>query len=333
VKTIIAFLVLLALLTPQKLGEQEPSDQETGAPEVGAQHAAQEVGAGEVGVQQIPTRYPGVGRLIAIGDLHGDLTASRRALRAAGAIDERDRWIGGDLVVVQLGDLLDRGDEEQAVLELFARLAEEAAAAGGAVHVLNGNHELMNVALDLRYVTPGGFEDFRDAVVVGEPDSLLLEFPEEQRARVAAFRPGGEYARMLAELNTVLVIGRNVFAHGGVLPEHVEKGLEAVNAEIRAWILGEGPNPEWVHKGCCSPTWTRIYSVDVDEAACEALTGVLEGLSAQRMIVGHSVQEEGITSYCDGKVWCVDVGMAAHYGGEVEVLEIRGDSLRVIPGE
>jgi hypothetical protein len=283
--------------------------------------------------EPIPTRYPAVPRIVAIGDLHGDLDACRRALRLGGAIDDVDRWIGGDLVVVQTGDQLDRGDDEQAILDLFTRLAGEAAAAGGAVHVLNGNHELMNVALDLRYATPGGFEDFRDAVTVGDVDSVLSRFDESQRPRAAAFRPGGPYARVLAGRNTVAIVGDNVFAHGGVLPEHVDKGLEAVNAEIRAWMLGEGPNPEWAHMGCCSPTWTRIYSVDATEGACDTLSAVLSRLSAKRMIVGHSIQEAGITSTCDGKVWCIDVGMSAAYGGVPQVLEIEGDSVRVLSEE
>lgn len=280
--------------------------------------------------QEIPSRYPAAPRIVAFGDVHGDLTATRRALRVAGAIDDGDRWIGGHLVVVQTGDQLDRGDEEQDILDLFTRLAAEAAAAGGAFHVLNGNHELMNVALDFRYVTPGGFADFRNAVTVGEPDSALLEFDEDKWARVTAFRPGGTYALELARRNTIVVIGDNAFAHGGILPEHLARGIETANEEIRAWMRGEGRNPGWAHEGCCSPTWTRLYSMDVVNESCETLAGVLAELPAKRLIVGHTVQEEGITSYCDGRVWCVDVGMSEAYGGPVQVLEIVGDSLRVL---
>ena len=56
----------------------------------------------------LPTRYPSAQRIVAIGDLHRDLIATRTALRLAGAIDERDRWVGGTTVVVQTGDQLDR---------------------------------------------------------------------------------------------------------------------------------------------------------------------------------------------------------------------------------
>jgi hypothetical protein len=42
------------------------------------------------------------------------------------------------------------------------------------------------------------------------------------------------------------------------------------------------------------------------------------------MVVGHTVQRTGITSFCGGRVWCIDVGIAAYYGGRPEVLEIRG---------
>ena len=68
------------------------------------------------------TRLAAPARLVAIGDLHGDLDATRAALRLAGAIDTLDRWIGRDLVVVQTGDILDRGDEERAVFGLLAAL-------------------------------------------------------------------------------------------------------------------------------------------------------------------------------------------------------------------
>jgi hypothetical protein len=270
------------------------------------------------------------GRIVAVGDLHGDLSAARRALTLAGAIDEDDHWVGGELVLVQLGDILDRGDEEQAIIDLLCALAAEAEEAGGAVHVLNGNHELMNVALDLRYVTPGGFADFADAVTVADPDSLLASFPAEQRARVAAFRPGGPYARILAQWSITRIVGDNLFVHGGVTPQHIDYGLERLNAEVRAWLLGEGPAPEGILRGD-SPVWDRHYSSGVGDGDCDTLAMVLDRLGVKRMVVGHTVQPGGITSYCARGVWCIDSGMSAHYGGEIQVLELKGDTIRVLP--
>jgi len=268
-------------------------------------------------------------RIVAMGDLHGDLDAARQALQLAGAIDESDCWIGGDLVVVQTGDQLDRGDEEQAILELLDRLQDEARAVGGAVHILNGNHELMNVRLDLRYVTEAGFADFQDAVVMADQDSLLLEYEPAQRARVAAFRPGGPFARLLAERPVVLVIDGNVFAHGGVLPLHLDYGIDRLNDEVRDWMLGKSEPPVFIHTKE-SPTWTRSYSDEVDAEDCRQLEQVLERLGAVRMIVGHTVQENGIVPLCGGGVWCIDSGLSEYYGGRIEVLEIDGDRVRVL---
>lgn len=277
-------------------------------------------------------RLPAAERIVAIGDLHGDLEATRAALRLGGAIDDQDHWIGGDLVVVQTGDQLDRGDQEQEILDLLDRLQQEAAAAGGALHMLNGNHELMNARPDLRYVTEGGFADFAEFApdsLAAPLDSLLAAQPAERRGRVAAFRPDGPYARMLARRHLYLVVGRTVFVHGGITPAHLEYGLEKLDRQTSEWLAGRGECPELIHSGK-SPTWERVYSDEVDAADCAQLAAVLEALDVDRMVVGHTVQEGGIGPLCDGKVWCIDAGLAEYYGGHIEVLEIRGDEVRVL---
>ena len=267
-------------------------------------------------------------RIVAFGDVHGDLQATRNALMLAGAMDSLDNWIGGQLVVVQTGDQLDRGDEEQAILDLFEKLKGEAAAAGGAFLALLGNHELMNARADLRYVTDGGYTDFEDAVDYDTTDPALAEFEPHQRARMAAFLPGRPYARLLSERNLILQQGDNIFVHGGVLPHHVEYGIDRINTETQTWLRGEIERPEILHKD--SPQWTRMYSDEPDSSGCATLARTLDMLGAKRMVVGHTVQDAGITSYCDERVWCIDVGLAAHYGGKLQVLEIQGDQVRVL---
>lgn len=271
----------------------------------------------------IPTRYPAPRRLVAIGDLHGDLAATRSALMLAGAIDENDHWIGGDLVIVQTGDQLDRGGDELEVLDLLDSLREQSRAVGGDVHVLNGNHELMNAKLDMRYVTPEGFLDFQDAPVSDPATATPEQVVEGVAGRIRAMRPGGRIALRFAERNVIVIVGDTVFVHGGVLPQVVDYGIETLNQETRQWLRGERECPPPVLFPSEGPIWSRDYSDEPDEQDCLTLAKVLEQLGARRMVVGHTVQDGGISSACHEKVWGIDVGLSSHYGGELEILEIK----------
>ena len=274
------------------------------------------------------TRVPAPARLIAIGDLHGDLAATRAALRLAGAIDEKDHWIGGPLVVVQTGDQIDRGDGERAILDLFDRLADDARAAGGAVISLNGNHEIMNVQLDFRYVTDGGFHDFNAVAGTNLADPRLGKVAESARERASSFLPGAPYARRLARRDTIALVGDTLFVHGGVLPKHVKYGLTRINLEIKSWMNGERPAPPEIAIAEDGPVWTRRYSAAPDVEDCKVLGEALAAASAKRMVVGHTVQRGGISSGCDDRVWRIDVGLSHYYGGDSEVLEIVGDTVK-----
>ncbi len=271
--------------------------------------------------------YPAVDRIVAVGDLHGDLEATRQALLLAGAMDETGHWVGGQMVLVQTGDILDRGDEEPEMLALFDSLEVEARAAGGGVLLLNGNHELMNVYQDFRYVTEDGFLDYDGTPAPVNPDSAFLALDSSRQGRAAAFSPGGPMARRFAQRNTAVAVGNTIFVHGGILPANVDLGLDSLNARVRAWLLGEIPQPEWI-RGDSSPVWTRLYSDEPSQDACDTLSIVLQRLGMERMVVGHTVQQTGITAFCGGRVWAIDVGMARHYGGRPEVLEIRENVVR-----
>lgn len=275
-----------------------------------------------------PLRHPAPPRLVAIGDLHGDLGATRAALRLAGAIDARDQWVGGTLVLVQTGDVFDRGDDELEIEQLFDRLARQAEAAGGRVHRLLGNHELMNVAGDFRYVTEGGFADYPE---LGAPDGPTLEeVPATWRGRAAAFRPGAPVAMQLARRPVVAIVGDTVFVHAGVLPHHVDYGLEAINREVACWLAGRARAPA-IALEPESPVWTRAYAAE--PVRCEVLRRSLDAIGARRMVIGHTPQTDGITSDCGGALWRIDVGLAAAYGGPVEVLELTGAAAAVLEAE
>ncbi len=276
-----------------------------------------------------PLRYPAAARLVAIGDLHGDIGSTRDALELAGAINTDDDWIGGKLVVVQVGDELDRGDHDREILELMDSLKEKAKAAGGRVIALDGNHEVMNVQGDFRYTTRGGFEEFKGTPTL-QMGGILGRFPPIARGRAAAFHPGGEWARRLAKRSVVAIVGDSVFVHGGLLPKHVAYGLDRINAEVSAWMRGQGRLPALMQRQD-APDWLREYSEGTPGAdACATLRQVLHELHARRMVVGHTVQKDGISSACNGQVWRTDVGLSDFYGGPTQVLEIDGDKVKVL---
>jgi len=275
-----------------------------------------------------PTRHEAPERLIALGDVHGDFDALWDALTLAEVIDDDGGWIGGETTVVQTGDQLDRGDTERHILDFLETLADQAWDAGGLLLVLHGNHETMNVELDLRYVTGGGFADFADLAPTGDDlDEELLTYGKAARGRVAAFRPGGPYARLLAGHNTAVIVGDTAFVHGGILPDHAETGLEVINDDIQRWMLGDADAPE--HVDGDGPLWVRDYSDETGPEECADLEEALAILGVARMVVGHTVYDE-INAECDDQVWRVDVGMAAYYGGYTQVLEIRGDDVDTI---
>src|SRR5262249_10155759 len=104
--------------------------------------------------QPAPRAAPATVPVYALGDLHGDLDNAIATLRIAGLAEEKGHWTGGTAILVQTGDVLDRGPDGRALLAWLRALVAEAAAAGGQVVPLLGNHEVMNLRGDWRYVVP-----------------------------------------------------------------------------------------------------------------------------------------------------------------------------------
>eukprot|EP00177_Eucheuma_denticulatum_P007669 GFKZ01013950.1.p1 GENE.GFKZ01013950.1~~GFKZ01013950.1.p1 ORF type:complete len:454 (-),score=66.06 GFKZ01013950.1:2303-3565(-) len=314
-----------------------------------------------------PVRYASPPRLVALGDVHGDLEAMRSALLFAGLIDSKDNWIGGRAHLVQVGDQMDRGSRERDIYKLLFHLQDTAPKHGGRVHILLGNHELMNSRLDFRYVTKGGFADFASAThgaqqrarakdakareipwwnggfgavstIPGDLMREIRELPAEMRARAKSVCRGGPLARELGDRAKVsVVVGDNLFVHGGLTPTHLTFGgrgkdqavevLDELNRDTSLFLKGKGKLP-MVLKGGGSPVWLRDYSRvslgngGAKSSACGMLRETLKMVGAKRMVVGHTPQPTGINSACGGKVWRIDTGMSKVYGGRPEAIEI-----------
>ena len=267
-------------------------------------------------------------RLVAIGDLHADLENARRAFRLAGAIDDRDAWIGGPLVVVQMGDLIGRGPEDRAVLDFVIELRQKARAGGGTVHVLLGNHEVFAARPDHRWVNPAAFAAFEGIRGLHLADPRVTAQPVAERARFAALMPGGPYSVHLASFPAVLQLGDTVFAHGGVLPMWARYGVDRVNRDVRAWLTGASSEPAatlGLDDGSADDgvVWSRHFAAAPEPVACALADESLSLLGARRMVVAHTVLKT-IMSRCDGRIWAIDVGISRYYGGQLRVLEIVG---------
>ena len=199
-------------------------------------------------------RVDGADRIVAISDIHGAFGAMVETLRQADVIDDQKAWSGGKTNLVIVGDILDRGPKSRAAMDLLMRLEKEARSAGGAVHVLIGNHESMNMIGDLRYVSKAEYAAFANDETAEErerwfaayseryaagstPEALRKRFDEQFPAGFfalrRAFRPDGKYGRWLLAKPVIVVVNGTAFVHGGLSPLVETLGLDGVNRDLK----------------------------------------------------------------------------------------------------
>lgn len=246
-------------------------------------------------------------RLVAVGDLHADLPATLALFSALGLVDGAGRWSGGQTILVQTGDITDRGPDSKELIALLDRLEEEAAAAGGRVVGLLGNHELMNLQGDWRYVSEGDVADY------GSVD-----------ARKVAFSPTGEAGARLRGQDAIAQVGSTLFLHGGLSERFAASTVAQLNEQVRQAINEPGA-PILGEEG---PLWYRGYLLADEAVACAELQRVLALRGVRRMVVGHTTQRDGrIAVRCGGALLGIDTGISAHYGGHAAAVELRaGDA-------
>jgi hypothetical protein len=205
-------------------------------------------------------------RLVAVGDVHGDFDDFCLILKHTGLLDDQNHWVGGNATLVQTGDLLDRGPKGREAMDLLMRVEKEAAGNGGRVVPLVGNHEVMNILGDLRYVTPQTYAAFADNESEKHRKGAYQEYaswyasrakwlatikqpalPATEEGWMAGHPPGfleyrvafssdGKYGKWIREHAAAVEIGGVIFLHGGIPPNLISSQLEQINSQVREEI-------------------------------------------------------------------------------------------------
>ncbi|KAI9567401.1 Metallo-dependent phosphatase-like protein [Boletus coccyginus] len=299
-------------------------------------------------------------RIVAVGDIHGDLYNAGRVLQMAGVVDEDGNWSGNVDVFVQTGDIIDRGDDTIELFQWMEDLREQAHGVGGEVISLLGNHEWMNAIGDWRYVYPSEIETFgsisarQKAVTTGwlgstwasnyttaarlPLHSLLgppnTDFPPEK---------GSVYTRANAGPLSHAAFS---FVHGGLAPTYpnLQPFPSAINnlsasllRRLRSRSPQPPPHPPHTYPGLPAgttreearlyssdgPLWYRGWAEETESKVCEKVDEVLQKTGTRRMVMGHTPNLQNIMARCGGKVLIIDTGISHAYGGALSALSIE----------
>jgi hypothetical protein len=304
--------------------------------------------------------FTGVQRIVVVGDIHGDYDRLIEILRTGNLIDRKNAWCGGKAHLVLIGDLVDRGPASRKVLDFLMALQTQAARAGGAVHALLGNHEVMNTIDDLRYVSKEDWLSYQTpssqelrikaanlALQSAKEDSKAKGTEPPDTAKFLAdfnadhplgwvehsllFGPSGKYGKWLRKQKVIIKINDWVFVHAGIPPKYANLTRD----EINRTAIAEMDDPAKLADGMIAaddgPLWYRdLLTAPEDQSElAEQVDRILNTQQARRIIVGHTVLP-AITPRFGGKVIGVDVGLSVYFKGPPEFLVIEGARFTVV---
>jgi len=204
-------------------------------------------------------------RVVAVGDSHGAYPELVAILQRVGLIDGQPQWIGGSSILVQTGDVIDRGRQSRECLDLLMDLERQAPKQGGRVIPLLGNHEVMNLTGDLRYVVAEDYQafateqsekrreeayrDYRNFLTTHSAhhhvaysddeagrQKWMADHPPGFFERHDAFEAQGLYGRWLRSHDAVAQVGDALFVHGGLNPAMGFQSLKEVNERVHSEI-------------------------------------------------------------------------------------------------
>ncbi len=193
-------------------------------------------------------------RVVAFADVHGAYDDWVALLREVGVVDDQLDWSGGKTHLVSVGDLVDRGPGSRDVVELMIKLQAQAQQVGGAVHMTLGNHEVMVMTGDLRYVSAAEFAAFADDESQADRDLFYAQyrrfntggdeavvratFDEQYPPGFVALRKAyslsGDLGRWLIQQPFVIRVNDKVYMHGGIAADATGKTIDELNTSLQA---------------------------------------------------------------------------------------------------
>lgn len=293
-------------------------------------------------------------RVVAVGDVHGDLDRFIDVLSMAGLVGDRQQWTGGSAQLVQLGNLVGRGPKSREAIDYLRKLGLEARKARGRVWCLTGSQEAMRMYGDLSDVPAQEYGlyankksqaarerlyqlhiaqmeatgDIRKRLDLnlGYRQQWEKEHPLGEMELLQAFSAQGVYGKWLAEQQAALRLADTLFVHAGISPKYAEWSESRLNSRVKEELAtGAKPGDDAICRDPRGPLWWRGFAQDSD-ASLEAHVGqLLSRHGVKRIVVGHSPTEgRGVVSRLGGKLILADVGLSSRFGGRRACLVIEG---------
>ena len=155
----------------------------------------------------------------ALSDVHSDLVRTKEALQLTGLVDKDMKWLGKNAILVQTGDLTERGDDTKGLMDMFISLSDDMTEKGVGDRLVNllGNHDVWSLKGYWSYV--------QDSDIDGFPGD---DEYERKLARAKAFAYDGKYGEFLRKHGKVCYIpptegAKTLFVHGGLSPFWADK--------------------------------------------------------------------------------------------------------------
>ena len=243
--------------------------------------------------------FRNVDSMAVIADVHGEYTSYLNLLKAMGVVDNDLNWKFGAGHLVILGDVFDRGDRVTDIFWHLYGLEKQAVRAGGMVHFLLGNHELMVLNNQLNYINE---KYWRVSGILGIP---YQELYSEQSV----------LGKWLRSKPVIISINNVLFTHAGISVEMVLRNMNIgkVNQIFSMWIVGKDirayANDETIIflAGSKGPVWYRGYFSD-ESFTRERLDSILNYYGKKHIVVGHTSSEEVRLLY-NNRIIGIDAGI------------------------